>query len=372
MQKRVESLISVSFMALAMLLGLSGCGSSLSSVSPQTGALGNTVDSLAQAEIQAGVPGMTVALAKHGTILYAQGYGVTNLSTKQATDPKILFEIGSITKQFTAALIMKLQEQGRLQLDDSVTKYMSAYSFPTAITIRMLLTHTSGLADFTNFPDFGQWVRNGISEQAALTEIAQAGLQFQPGTKWAYSNSNYYLLGSVIEGLTGQSYADNLNQSIFQPLALQNTYYVVPPANLSATGYTNNGAGLVPARVWDRSAAFAAGALSTNIDDLARWDNALLSGQVVSPASFQQMTTPDGFYQNGFSYGFGLQLSTYGNRKLMWHNGQIGGFTAETAVFLDNGFTVIVLTNDQDYDTDQFVLKVVNAVCGSSQLGGNC
>lgn len=371
MRKIAEFPILVSLITLALVLGLGGCGGS-SSPSSQPAALNDTVDRLAQAEIQSGVPGMTVALAKKGTILYAKGYGVTDISTRTPADPTIVFEIGSITKQFTAALIMKLQEQGHLQVDDSVAKYLPAYGFPPAITIRMLLTHTSGLADFTNFPDFGQWVLHGISEPAALTEIAGAGLQFPPGTQWAYSNSNYYLLGSVIEQLTSQSYSDNLNQLIFQPLALQNTYYAVPPANSSATGYTNNGSGLVTAIVWDRSAAFAAGALSSNVYDLVKWDNALFSGQVVSPASFQQMTTPDGFTQNGFSYGFGLAISTFNNRTLVWHNGQIGGFTAENAVFLDDGFTVIVLTNDQEYNTDQFILKVMNAVCDSSQLASNC
>lgn len=372
MTKHAGLLIFLPVVSLAMAVSLSGCGASNSSSSP-TQSLSGTVDGLAQAEIQqSGVPGMTVALAKKGTILYTHGYGVIDLSTGQPTDPKTVFEIASITKQFTAALIMKLQEQGHLQVDDSVANYLPTYGFPPAITIRMLLTHTSGLADFTNFPDFGQWVRNGISEPAALTEIAQAGLQFQPGTQWAYSNSNYYLLGTVIEQLTGQSYSEDLDQSIFQPLALQSTYYVVPPANVSATGYTNNGSGMVPAIVWNRSAAFAAGALSSNVYDLARWDDALLSGNVVSPASFQQMTAPDGFTQNGFSYGFGLALSTFGNRKLIWHNGQIGGFTAENAVFLDDGFTVIVLTNDQEYDTDQFILKIMNAVCNSSQLANNC
>jgi len=315
---------------------------------------------------------MTVAIAKKGTILYAQGYGVTNLSTQQTADPKIVFEIGSITKQFTAALIMKLQEQSKLHVDDSVPVYLPGYGFSPAITIRMLLNHTSGLADFTNFADLGQWVRHGISEPTALTEIAQAGLQFKPGSQYQYSNSNFYLLSSLIEKLTGQTYADNLERSVFQPLGLPSTYYALPPANLAAAGYTNNGAGLVPAIIWDRSAAFAAGAMSTNVYDLAKWDDDLMSGRVVSASSFQQMTTSNGFFQNGFSYGFGLALSTFSNRKLMWHSGQIGGFTAENAVFLDNGFTVIVLTNDQDYDTDQFVLKILNAVCGSAELGGTC
>jgi len=203
-------------------------------------------------------------------------------------------------------------------------------------------------------------------------ERAMSALQFKPGTQYTYSNSNFYLLGSIIENLTGQSYAANLDQYIFHPLGLQDTYYDLPPANLAAAGYANSGAGLIPAIIWDRSAAFAAGALSSNVYDLVAWDNALMSGQVVSPASFQQMTTSNGFFQNGFSYGFGLALTAYSSRPIMWHAGQIGGFYTENVVFLDNGFTLVVLTNDQDYDTDPFVFKILNAVCGSSQLDSNC
>jgi CubicO group peptidase (beta-lactamase class C family) len=366
--------LPTSFFVLMLAFCLEGCGpSSSSSNQPNPQSLSGTIDSLVQTEMQdSGVPGMTVALAKNGAMLYSRGYGVTDLSTGQATETTTIFEIGSITKQFTAALIMRLQEQGRLQLDDSVTKYLPRYGFPPAITLRMLLTHTSGLADFTNFPDFAQWVINGISEPVVLAQISQAPLQFQPGTQYAYSNSNFYLLGTMIESLTGQSYAADLDQYFFQPLALQNTFYVLPPANLSAVGYTHNGAALVPATIWNRSAAFAAGALSSNLDDLVAWDYDLLSGKVVSPASFQQMTTSNGFEQNGYSYGFGLALSTYNDRRLIWHAGQIGGFYTENVVFLDDSFTLIVLTNDQDYDTDPFVFKILNAVCGSSQLSVNC
>lgn len=309
---------------------------------------------------------------RRGTILYAHGYGLSNISADLPAQSDTIFEIGSITKQFTAALIMKLQEKGMLHVDDSIVTYLPQYGFPTAITIRMLLTHTSGLADFTNFSDFGQWVTNGVAEPVVLAQISQAALQFKPGTQYTYSNSNFYLLGSIIENLSGQSYAANLDQYIFHPLGLQDTYYDLPPANLAASGYANAGAGLVPAIIWDRSAAFAAGALSSNVYDLVTWDNALMSGQVVSPASFQQMTTSNGFFQNGFSYGFGLALTTYNSRPIMWHAGQIGGFYTENVVFLDDGFTLVVLTNDQDYDTDPFVFKILNAVCGSSQLDSNC
>jgi len=236
-----------------------------------------------------------------------------------------------------------------------------------------MLTHTSGLADFTNFPRLGDWVRNGVSEATVLTAVSQMPLQFQPGSQYSYSNSNFFALGAIIEKLTGQSYSADLDQYLFHPLALTNTYYALPPAGQSAAGYTNNGAGLVPAVIWDRSAAFAAGALSTNAYDLVAWDNALLNGLVVSPASFRAMTTSNGFpMPDGSSYGFGLVLSTFNSRQLIWHNGQIGGFTAENAVFLDSGFAVIVLTNNQNADTDAVVLKIMGAVCNSSQLSGNC
>jgi D-alanyl-D-alanine carboxypeptidase len=367
--------LAIPVFMLTLAFCFAGCGGSSSSPNlPNPQSLSGTIDSLVQTEMQnSGVPGMTVALAKNGTILYARGYGLSDLSTGQPTETATIFEIGSITKQFTAALIMRLQEQGRLQVADSVTKYLPQYGFPAAITLRMLLTHTSGLADFTNFPDFGQWVLNGVSEQVVLTQVSQTPLQFQPGMQYAYSNSNFYLLGTIIENLTGQSYAADLDQYFFQPLELQNTFYVLPPANLSAVGYTdNNGGALVPAILWNRSAAFAAGALSSNAYDLAAWDYDLLSGKVVSPISFQQMIMSNGFEQNGYSYGFGLALSTYNNRQLIWHAGQIGGFYTENVVFLDDGFTLIVLTNDQDYDTDPFVFKILNAVCGSSQLSANC
>jgi CubicO group peptidase (beta-lactamase class C family) len=212
-----------------------------------------------------------------------------------------------MTKQFTAALIMKLQEQGQLRVDDSIANYLPEYSFPSAITLRMMLTHTSGLANFTDFPQLGDWVRNGVSEATVLTAVSQAPLQFQPGTQYSYSNSNFFALGTIIEKLTGQSYAADLKQYILQPLGLTNTYYSLPPADKSATGYASNGSGLVPAIIWDRSAAFAAGALSSNVYDLVAWDNALISGKVVSPASFKAMTASNGFeIPAGGSYGFGL------------------------------------------------------------------
>lgn len=332
------------FSLVSLCLGLAGCGggsSSSTSSGAQPASLESTVDALANAAMQQqGLPGMTISLAKNGTILYVKAYGVSNVAAHLATQTNTIFEIGSITKQFTAALIMKLQEQGKLQVDDPLDAYLPQYNFPLAITLRRLLTHTSGLADYTTFPAYPGWAANGVSEATLLTAVSQAPLLFQPGTQWSYSNSNYFALGAVIEKITGQSYEANLDQYIIQPLGLTSTYYSLPPSSQSAIGYTTSTTGLVPALVADRSAPFAAGALSSNVYDLVAWDGALISGKVVSPASFKEMTTPIPFTvgDGSGSYGFGLVLGAFNGRPTISHDGEISGFTADTEVILDSGF----------------------------------
>jgi D-alanyl-D-alanine carboxypeptidase len=223
-------------LALSIVLvvgGLTGCGgggSNSAAPQPQTTSLGSLVDSLANATMkQQGIPGMTVALAKNGSMLYAQAYGDSDMATHLATQTSTIFEIGSVTKQFTAALVMRLQEQGQLHVDDPISAYLPEYKFSSAITLRMLLTHTSGLANYTTFTQYPGWAANGVSEQTVLSAVSQTPLLFPPGTQWSYSNSNYFALGAIIEKLTGQSYAASLSQSIFQPLGLTSTYYSVPP-----------------------------------------------------------------------------------------------------------------------------------------------
>jgi CubicO group peptidase (beta-lactamase class C family) len=353
-----------------LALGLAGCGGS--STPPQiSSSLGSAVDGVVNAALQQqSIPGIAVALAKNGTILYAQAYGFSNLATHQPAQTNTIFEIGSITKQFTAALIMKLQEQGKLHVDDSINLYLPEYGFPPSITLRMLLTHTSGLWNYTSLPQYQSWAVNGVSEATVLTAVSQAPLEFKPGTSYSYSNSNFFALGAIIEKVTGKSYEANLQQYIFQPLGLVNTDYSLPPATQSAVGYINSG---VPAIVVDRSAPFAAGALSSNVSDLVAWDYALINGKVVSADSFKAMTTSNGFtIPGGGSYGFGLGLDTFNNRNIIVHGGAINGFTADNVVFLDNGFTVVVLTNDDYGNPGALVNNILNAVCNSNQLSGNC
>jgi D-alanyl-D-alanine carboxypeptidase len=362
---------------VGFVLAFTGCGgggSTTAPVLPQTLSLSSVVDPLASSAMkQQGIPGMTVALAKNGTMLYAKAYGDSDIATQSAAETSTIFEIGSITKQFTAALIMKLQEQGELHVDDSISAYLPDYKFPSAITLRMLLTHTSGLANYTTFTQYPSWAINGVSEATVLSSVSQAPLLFPPGTQWSYSNSNYFLLGVIIEKLSGQSYAANLEQYIFQPLNLTNTYFSVPPPAQSAIGYTLNQTSVIPALVCDRSTAFAAGALSSNVSDLIVWDNALINGKVVSPASFTAMTTPvSSSIPGGGSYGFGLFLRPFDNHPTIWHSGGINGFTAENNVFLDSGLAVVVLANSDAADPDTIATEIMGAVCTSTQFSSNC
>jgi CubicO group peptidase (beta-lactamase class C family) len=367
-----SSFICISVFVL-LLAGCGGSGNVTPPDNPTPTTLAGAVDGVANSELkQQGIPGMTVALAKNGSVLYVKAYGMADVDSKAATQAGTIFQIGSITKQFTAALIMKLQEQGKLDADDLVSKYLPAYSWPETLSLRMLLTHTSGLANYTGFTQNAQWSANGVSEPTVLKAICEAPLLFQPGTQWSYSNSNYFVLGVIIEKLSGQSYELILKQTIFNPLSLTSTYYVLPPASQAAVGYTYSASGPIPAQIVDRSAPFAAGALSSNVYDLIAWDNALIHGKVVSADSFKEMTEGNPNIPGAGAYGFGLGLGTFNGRATIGHNGAINGFTAETKVILDSGFTIVVLTNTDIANTDAITSEIMNAVCNVQQFSSNC
>jgi D-alanyl-D-alanine carboxypeptidase len=360
------------FTSLVWLASCGGGSSSSSASRPEpAGTLGAAVDDVVNASMkQQGIPGMTVALAKNGSMLYVKAYGVADKSRHTGAQPTTIFQVGSITKQFTAALIMKLHEQGKLSVDDPIRKYLPEYGFSSLISLRMCLTHTSGLANFTAFSQYPGWAVNGVSETTVLTAISQAASLFQPGTAWSYSNSNYFVLGAIIERVSGQPYASNLAQYIFQPLALTSTSFALPAATQSAIGYTQGGARAV---VVDRSAPFAAGAMSSNAYDLVAWYTALINGRVVSPASCIEMTTSEPLSVSaGGAYGFGLGLSTFNGRRVVGHGGSIDGFTADTAVILDDGFALVVLTNSDRADPHAISLQIMNVVCNADAFKSNC
>jgi len=332
------------------------------------------VDPLVASEMQAqGLVGVAVAIAKNGTILYTRGYGYGDLTTCQPVQPSMDFQIGSVTKQFTAAAVLQLQNAGKLNIDDTVITYLPGYAFDARITLRMLLTQTSGLPNYLDFPDESSWI-NGVAEQTVLTQIAQAPLIFTPGTYYAYSNSNYFVLGSVIEAVSSVTYPNYMSSNIFQPLGLSNTSYLQPAG--AASPYTQGpNPGIIP----DPSLLFAAGALWSNVQDLATWDAALRNGKVIPPGLFSVMVTPSGlpiYPQGGASpYAMGWVDATEAGHPLVWHNGKTLAYTAINGMFLDDGFSVIVLTNMPVQEVTPLLNleeQLMQGICTPAATAGNC
>ncbi len=341
---------------------------------PASSGLGSIVDGLVTNEMKAqGLVGMSVAIAKKGRILYTQGYGYADLSTCQPVQPASEFQIGSVTKQFTAAALLWLWNAGALNIDAPVVAYLGSYGFDTRITLRMLLNQTSGLQDYLGFPAANSWI-NGVSEQTVLSQIAPAPLLFTPGTAYAYSNSNYFVLGSVIEKVSSTTYSDFLAANIFPPAALHNTFFLQPAA--FALPYTAaQGPGLIP----DPSLFFSAGALWSNVGDLVTWDAALLNGTVIPAAVFTAMVTPasvPNYPQGGPSdYAMGWVRGTEVGHPFVWHNGETYAYTAFNGMFLDDGFSVALLTNGAvNEDTPLLNLgeQIIQGICMSSGTAGNC
>jgi D-alanyl-D-alanine carboxypeptidase len=365
---------------VASSLAACGAGSTPSAQScpllpaPPPSSVGSIVDGLVENEMTAqGLVGMSVAIAKNGTVLYSQGYGYADLSTCEPVQAATVFQIGSVTKQFTAAAVLQLQNSAALHIDDPVVTYLASYPFDPRITLRMLLNQTSGLPDYHNFPAASSWI-NGVPEQTVLSQIAQATLLFTPGTAYGYSNSNYFVLGSVIEAASGTTYPDFMAANIFQPVALSSTAYGEPSAFASPYNAAHG-----PGVVADPSYNFAAGALWSNVQDLAAWDAALLNAQVIPAPLFALMVTPANVpdYPQGqpSKYAMGWVRGTVVGHPLIWHNGETFSYTAFNGMFLDDGFSVSLLANGavtEDVPFATLGYQIFQGICTSSATAANC
>ena len=364
---------------LACAGGNSGTSSSpsscptLSASKSSSGSVGSVVDPLVANEMKAqALVGMAVAIAKNGNILYSQGYGYANLSTCQAVQPSVEFQIGSVTKQFTAAAILQLQNAGKLNIDQAVASYLPGYGFDSRVTLRMLLNQTSGLADYLGFPAANSWV-DGVSEQTVLTQIVQAPLVFTPGSLYSYSNSNYFVLGSIIESVSGVTYSNDLAADTLTPVGLSHTSYLQPLD--SAAPYNP---GPIPGFIPDPSFFFSAGALWSNVHDLAVWDGALLDGKVIPSSLLTLMVTPPSVSsaQGGSSdYAMGWVRDSAAGHPFIWHNGETYSYTAFNGVLLDDHFSVTILTNmpvNEDTPLLNLGKQLIMAICTSAATAGNC
>jgi CubicO group peptidase (beta-lactamase class C family) len=290
-----------------------------------------------------------VLLAKNGKVILSKGYGLANAEHDVPNKPETKFRLGSITKQFTAAAILQLQEQGKLSVRDNVLKYIpSAPSAWNGITIHHLLTHTSGIPSYTGAPGYERLMRHPAGPPLDfVNRFKSLPLEFIPGEKFKYNNSGYFLLGIIIEQASGQSYENYLRTRIFDPLGMNDTGYDHPGTVLKnrAAGYNKSR----NAEFLDMDQPYAAGSLYSTVLDLYKWDQALRSTAVLTRPSLQTAFTPGKLnWAPGIQYGYGWGTATVAGRQAVGHGGGINGFSTVIWRAVEQDAVVIILSNRED------------------------
>lgn len=297
---------------------------------------------------KSGAPSVSVAVAENGQIVYARAFGKANVAADRSADTGTRYAVGSISKQFTAAAILLLQEEGKLSLDDKVSKYFPEFTRAGEVTIRNLLSHTSGYEDYAP-QDYmiPEWLKP-TTPQAILDRWAKKPLNFDPGAKWQYSNTNYVLAGEIFEKAAGKPLVPFLREKIFDPLGMTSAGDCEAAGPADATAYTRFALG--PPRPAIREAAgwyFAAGELCMTPSDLARWDIAFLQHKILSAQSYDEFTR-EVRLKNGdrTHYALGLQLGELNGIPTIYHGGEVSGFLALNTLYPTRDSAVVVLSNE--------------------------
>jgi len=287
---------------------------------------------------------MGTALVVDGDkVLLDKGYGMADLEWGNANAPDVKFHLGSVTKQFTATLVLLLQQDGKLNIDDPVSKYLpDTPKTWEKITLAELLGHTSGIPNFTDVKEFGEWRMNPHTAAEELAFFKDKPLDFEPGTKFAYSNSNFEVLGAVIEKVSGKKYVDMLQERILTPLGMKDSGLDTDELILArrAQGYMPGKDGLVLARSESMTVPWAAGSMYSTTGDLLKWEHGLFDGKVLNADSLKRMTTP-----GKGNYGLGVFISEKDGVKVVDHGGGIEGFNTHLAYAPEKHIAVVVLAN---------------------------
>jgi len=356
---------------VALLLGLAS--HSALAQQPDRATLAAKVDTIARAALAAErIPGLSIAVLRGADTVLLRGWGYADLEQRVPATPQTVYRIGSLTKQFTALAILQLAEQGRLSLDDSLQRFVP--SFPTPgrrITIRQLLTHTSGIPSYTSIGRaWREKMRLDLPHDSLLALVRDRAPDFAPGARWFYDNTGYYLLGMVIEAAAGQPYAQYLAQHLFGPLGLGGTTYCDTRRIIAdrAQGYEVDSTGVVNADFISMTQPFAAGALCSTVRDLLTWQRALAGDRLLRPGGYAAMSTP-GRLTNGTAtgYGFGLGINTEDGHRHIGHGGGINGFSAMLSAYPDDSLIVVVLANSEDANTGRIAQRIARAAFGTAE-----
>jgi len=322
----------------------------LAATSKSTHGVAAQIDRMMNEAIRGGpAAGATIAVVKGGQTIIAKGYGYANVELEAAASADTVYHIDSITKHLTAAAILQLAEQKKLSLDDSVTAYVP--QLPPSwknVRIRHLLNHTSGSESYTSLPDWGPQERLDMSHDAILALVRDAPFHFEPGASWRYNNTGFYLLGMVIEKVTGRPYAEAMRQRIFEPLGMDATRSCGfrGVVKQRASGYEVDHGKLVNAEPMSWDAPFAGGGLCSTVLDLVRFERALEDHRIFGDSMLTMMRTPT-MLSDGIAvdYGFGTRLGNLGGHRIVGHTGNGGGFRNVFERFPDDDLTIVVLTN---------------------------
>lgn len=306
----------------------------------------------------------SVLVARGDQVLLSKGYGSANLEWNIPNSPATKFRLGSVTKQFTAASILLLEERGKLKTDDPVKKFVpDAPAAWDKITIFHLLTHTSGIPNFTSFPDYASQEPFATTPEKLVGRFRDKPLEFEPGEKWNYSNSGYALLGFVIEKTSGESYEKFVQENIFGPLGMKDSGYdsnsAIIPRRAAGYAPVPGKDGPVNVGFIHMSVPFSAGALYSTTEDLLRWEQGLFGGKLLSAASLAKMTTP---FKN--DYACGVEVHTVNGHKVISHGGGIEGFNTFLAYYPEDKLTVVALGNLNGNAPDQIVARLAAVAHG--------
>jgi CubicO group peptidase (beta-lactamase class C family) len=333
--------------------------------------LTKSLDGLFAGKFKQEEPGGEVLIARKGKIIYQKAFGSANLELNVRIQPGMTFEAGSITKQFTAVAILQLVEQGKLSLQDSLQKYVSDYpSKGHTITIENLLTHTSGIKDYMqlDYPE-PYMERRDFRPKQLIDSFKTFALDFAPGSAFRYSNSGYFLLGYIIEKVSGKGYYRYIEDNLLKPLALTHTYFdtsnIIIPGKVN--GYAREGAGFRKADFWSMTIAYAAGGLITNVEDLYKWHQGLYSYKIVKKETLEKAFMPyklkDGITT---TYGYGWFIKDMGDIHSIEHGGAISGFQANEAYYPGQDLFIAMLYNCDNTPTNELTIAISGMVLGKS------
>jgi len=293
-------------------------------------------------------PGVTILVARGDQLLVETARGMASLELGVPLKPDQLMRIGSITKQFASATLLKLIDEGKASLDDPLSKFLPDYPNGAQITLAQLLNHTSGVKSYTGIKGYMNGpIRRDLETAALIKEFKDLPVDFAPGADWAYNNSGYVLVGAVIEAISGKPWHQQLSESLLRPTKLDNVRYEDPDLLFKGMvrGYSQNDHGEVaPAGLLSMTQPHAAGALIANVEALWHWNQALHGGELLSPASYQRMITPEGAAK-ARGYGFGIESTTLRGQPMLAHGGGIHGFSSMLEYVPKEKVTVAILRN---------------------------